>query len=201
MTDNSGFAAYALWNAIKLHFSSNYDYFKYNGKSNVTKTTFSTRKDKYSFYKLSRRYSLDELKQYYIANLLVKDSQWIGDIIGQEGEENYKKWQKRNQSLTYTFETDTMYLFDTVDMHQMLSVPDGGYPKLLGQLMEENISIETVIIMNDLMNFLPMWERKITDDLIWPEYLKRIKKYTPFVLYQKEKCKQILKEKIKDAET
>ena len=91
MTDNSGFAAYALWNAIKLHFSSNYDYFKYNGKSNVTKTTFSTRKDKYSFYKLSRRYSLDELKQYYIANLLVKDSQWIGDIIGQEGEENYKK--------------------------------------------------------------------------------------------------------------
>ena len=201
MTDNSGFAAYALWNAIKLHFSSNYDYFKYNGKSNVTKTTFSTRKDKYSFYKLSRRYSLDELKQYYIANLLVKDSQWIGDIIGQEGEENYKNWQKRNQSLTYTFETDTMYLFDTVDMHQMLSVPDGGYPKLLGQLMEENISIETVIIMNDLMNFLPMWERKITDDLIWPQYLKKLKKYTPFVLYQKEKCKQILKEKIKDAET
>ena len=65
--------------------------------------------------------------------------------------------------------------------------------------MEQSISIETVIIMNDMLKFLPMWENKIDDDLIWPEYLKKIKKYTPFVLYQQEKCKQLLKEKIKNA--
>ena len=63
MTENTGFAAYALWNALKLHFTSDsYDYFKYNGKTNVSKQTFSIRKDKYQFYKLSRKYSLEELE-------------------------------------------------------------------------------------------------------------------------------------------
>ena len=39
--DNTGFAAFALYNALKLHFTSDsYDYFKYHGKTNVSKTTF-----------------------------------------------------------------------------------------------------------------------------------------------------------------
>ena len=68
MTENTGFAAYALWNALKLHFTSDsYDYFKYNGKTNVSKSTFSTNKSKYQFYKLSRKYNLEELKDFYVA--------------------------------------------------------------------------------------------------------------------------------------
>ena len=52
MTENTGFAAFALYNALKLHFTSDsYDYFKYHGKTNVSKQTFTTRKDKYQFYK------------------------------------------------------------------------------------------------------------------------------------------------------
>ena len=71
MIENSGFAAFAMFHALKLHFTSDsYDYFKYNGKTNVTKTTFSTRKDKYTFYKLSRKLGLTELRDYYIANFL-----------------------------------------------------------------------------------------------------------------------------------
>ena len=61
MTENTGFAAFAMWNALKLHFTSDsYDYFKYNGKTNVSKQSFTTRKDKYQFYKLSRKYSLED---------------------------------------------------------------------------------------------------------------------------------------------
>ena len=44
MNEGTGFAAFALYNALKLHFTSkSYDYFKYNGKTNVTKTTFTER--------------------------------------------------------------------------------------------------------------------------------------------------------------
>lgn len=199
MSDTTGFAAFALWNALRLHFTTTYDYIKYNGKTNVTKSSFANRKDKYSFYKLSRKYTIDELKDFYISNMLVKNIQWIGDIVNQEGEENYKKWQKRNQSLTYKFEADIIYLFDKYLPVDLIKVTN-DYPKLLSELMEDNIAIESVIIMNDMLKFVPMWEQKITDDIIWPEYLNKIKKYTPFVLYQKEKCKQILKEKIKDAQ-
>ena len=71
MTENTGFAAFAMYNSFKLHFTStSYDYFKYNGKTNVTKENFMRRKDRYSFYKLSRKYSIAELKEYLVANFV-----------------------------------------------------------------------------------------------------------------------------------
>jgi len=51
LEEGSGFSAFALYNAIKLHFTTDsYDYFKYHGKTNVTRDNFAIRKDKYTFY-------------------------------------------------------------------------------------------------------------------------------------------------------
>lgn len=200
MIENSGFAAYALFHALKLHFTSDsYDYIKYNGKTNVTKTTFSTRKDKYSFYRLSRKFGLTELKDYYLANFLVSDIQWVGDIIGPDSEENYKKWQKRIQSLTYTFESDIIKLLDRVDVpNELLMVKKNEFPLLMQCAQQGDITIETLIILDDIMNFFPMWEKQIYDDIVWPNFKMKCQKYKAFLHYDKEKFKQILKEKIKE---
>lgn len=200
MTETTGFEAYALYQSIKLHFTSDsYDFFRYNGKTNVSKDNFSRNKAKYSFYKLSRKYSIEELKSFYIANFLETNVNWVGDISGIEGEENYKKWQKRNQSLTYRFEQDIIGLLNaTQSPPEMLVVEDGQYPLLLKEMTYGNISIETVCILNDIMNFLPMWDKKISDDVIWPTYKRKIEKYTPFIVYDKEKFKEILKESLRE---
>lgn len=197
MTENTGFEAYALWNALKLHFTSDsYDYFKYNGKTNVSKQSFITNKSKYQFYKLSRKYSIDELKQFYVANFIEGKGDWIGELL-QDGEENYTKWQKRYQSLTYTFENDIMYLLDKVDKpDDLLLVKSNEFPKLLQYLMSGSISIETVIILDDIMKFIPMWNKEIYDDIVWPNWLRKIEKYRPFVHYDKNKFLHILKKKI-----
>jgi hypothetical protein len=204
MTENTGFAAYALWNALKLHFTSeSYDYFKYNGKTNVSKQTFTTNKSKYQFYKLSRKYNLDELKNFYIANFIQGKGDWVGDLL-QDGDENYTKWQKTQQSLTYTFENDIMYMFDSVDGAEFWHIDDyfkpvdGGWPMLITKMMHEKISLETVCILVDILGCMPKWEKQITEDIIWPTHRRIIKKYTPFISYDKEKYKQILKEKIKE---
>jgi hypothetical protein len=55
-----------------------------------------------------------------------------------------------------------------------------------------------VCILNDIMNFLPMWSKKITDDVVWPTYKRKIEKYTPFIVYDKEKFKESLKESLKE---
>ena len=197
MTDTTGFDAYALYNALKLHFTGNYDYIKYNGKTSVSRTTFSTRKDKYHFYKLSRKYDVEELKLFYIANFIEDDGAWVGDLLTPQSEERFKKWQKKNQSLTYQFEQDIIYLFEKYDLKDILVVT-GEYPRLLQELMQNSIMIETVIIMDDLMNFLPMWQRKIQDDIIWPKWETKLTKYKPFVYYDKQKMKSILKEMVKE---
>jgi hypothetical protein len=202
MTENTGFAAFAMFNALKLHFTSDsYDYFKYNGKTNVSKQTFSTRKDKYSFYRLSRKYDLTNLREYYVANFLTGDVQWIGDILGPDAEENYKKWQKRMQSLTYTFESDIIKVMDQVDNpNELLIVKQNQFPKLMMFATQGDITLETLIILDDLMNFFPMWEKQIYDDIVWPNFKIKCVKYKPFLHYDKEKFKQILKEKIKEYE-
>ena len=200
MNEGTGFAAFALYNSLKLHFSSNsYDYIKYHGKTNVTKETFAVRKDKYQFYKLSRKYSLDELKDFYIANFLQGDK-WVGDMLSPEGEDIYKKWQKVQQSLTYTFQNDTIYLFEKYKPAEMFKV-SGNYPNLLKELMEDNIHIETLIYMDIIMGFLPVWKKEIEEDIIWPNWEMKLRKYQPFIFdqYNVQKFEDILKERITDA--
>lgn len=63
-------------------------------------------------------------------------------------------------------------------------------------MLQGDIMIETVAILNDLMGFFPMWERKIQDDIIWPNWKLKIEKYTPFITYDKLKLKSILKDNI-----
>lgn len=195
--DHHGYSAYALYNSLKLHFSSNsYDYFKYHGKTNVSESSFLKRRDKYSFYKLSRKYNLEELKNYYVSNFLEGDIRWVGSISGADGLDTYTKWQKRIQSLTYQFEQDIMYLFNKYEPKDLISVVDDHYPRLLEEMMQKSIMIETVVILNDLMGFFPMWEKKIKDDIIWPNWKMKLEKYTPFVYYDKAKFKAIVKEKM-----
>jgi hypothetical protein len=198
--ENTGFEAYKLYMAIKLHFTSNsYDFFKYNSKTNVTQSTFLKNKSKYQFYKLARKYSLIDLRDFYVANFLEGDK-WVGDMNTADGEQVYTKWQKVQQSLTYTFENDIIYLFDKYKPAEMFKT-SGNYPNLLNELMENNIHIETLVYMNMIMGFLPVWKKEIDDDIIWPNWEIKLRKYQPFIFDENkiQKFEDILREKIKDA--
>ena len=73
----TGYDAYELYLGIKLHFNSDYDYIKYNGKVNTNFDAFLKRKDKFQFAKLGSVYD-KELKDFIVSNLINEDS-WIGD--------------------------------------------------------------------------------------------------------------------------
>lgn len=201
MNDNTGFEAYCLYMCIRLHFTSKYDYFKYTGKTNTTKTSFTNRKDKYIFYKLSRKYTLNELRELYVANFVEKE-RWINEINGPEGEECYKNWKKINQSLTHRFEQDIIYLLDNFDRNDLFRIDRGTLPQLLLEVMQGNVTIETMIILNNMTHFFDMWKQNITDDIIWPMWLNKCLKYEPFIVYDKKKLENIVREKLKEhAET
>ena len=105
MTSREGYDAYTLYLGIKLHFySEDYNFIRYNGKVKADINSFLKRKDKYHFGKLFKTYKQD-LQDFYIANLLLKD-QWVGDLLENESDKVYKDWKKRNQKLSYLFETE-----------------------------------------------------------------------------------------------
>jgi hypothetical protein len=202
MNEAGGFEAYALFHALKLHFTSKYDYVKYSGKTNVSKDQFMLRKDKFQFYKLSRKYKREELFGFFVANMLVNPKIWVGDLLSEDAESEYKVWQKTQQSLSYVFEQDIQRVFDMVNNpEELLKVVDGQYPLLYNLYMQGKIAKETLIILNEILNFLPMWVKKVDDDLIFPEFIKSCEKYKPFLNFDKPKMLTILKKNLNQVTT
>lgn len=197
MSEVGGYEAFAMYHALKLHFTGTYDYVKYNGKVNINKDQFALRKDKFTYYKLSRKYKHDELFGFYVANLLKNPKVWVGELLTEDAHSEYTLWLKVQQSLSYIFEQDLNHLFDLVDKpDDLLKVVDGQYPLLYNNYLQDTIYLETVIILDDVLNFLPMWEKKIDDDIVFPDFLFKCKKYKPFLHYDKVKFKNLLKDKI-----
>lgn len=187
------FDAYSMYNALKLHFEQDsYDAVKYNFKSNVSSKSFFARKDKYFFAKLAKNYD-DKLLQYYIANFKNGVS-YVGDMLNEGGETNFKEHMKIRESIHREFEKDINTIteqFDDLLVVNNINTP----PKIIEMWMEEDVSLETVVILNSCTDFV-YWEgKKITETLFWPDVSRKIIKYGPFVNFNREKCINILKKR------
>jgi hypothetical protein len=117
---------------------------------------------------------------------------WAGDLLQEEAIVAYKLRMATIQSLSYKFQSDCQKLKDGVSSPNELLITDGDYPKLLTMTLQKDIHLETLVIMNSIMNFLPMWDKKISDTIRYPEFSRKVKKYTPFLQFDKEKFKNII---------
>ena len=194
----TGYEAFSIYNALKLHFSQqSYDYFKYNGKSRISVDSFENRKDKYHFYKLSRKYKEDEYINFLVANFIVNEKTWAGDLLKTEAEVNYLRRMKYMQSMTYSFENDCNLVFEELDdPNEVLRVEDGEYPVLLLMALRKEIQPETLVILNALLNFFPAWSKNVADTIRWPDYRMKMLKYTAFVPFDSVKYRLMLKKVI-----
>lgn len=194
----TGLEAYQLYTALKLHFTTSYDFFKYGGKvSSATVKNFEINKGKFFFYKLSRKYKREELFGFYVANLLKNPKVWAGELVTEDADSEYKVWLRTQQSLSYIFDQDLSHLLEQVSSpNDMLKVVDGQYPLLYNEHLQNKVCIETIVILNDILGFFPMWKKKVEDDIIFPDFMKRCEKYRPFLHYDQVKFKKTLKDKI-----
>jgi hypothetical protein len=183
------FEAYQKFLALKQYFNSDYDYFKYQGKVSASKDSFERRKDKYQFYRLSKHQDVEKL---LVANFVERDLKWVGDVFDEEGQRVYSDWLRRQESLTYIFTNDIKKLLPKFDDNVIIK--DGQHPPLLRFYLRKEISVETLVILNDVFNFFPYWNKHIEDTIIWPGIYKKCLKYKPFVQYNVFKCKSALKE-------
>lgn len=191
----TGYETYVLYNALKLHFTQDsYDFFKYQGKSRATVDSFEKRKDKYLFHKLSRKYnSQDEMAQFLIANFVEDPNIWVGQLLQEESEQIYQNQQKVLQSLSYVFENECRELFESVKNPNELLKTNGDYPVLLTKTLRKEVHFETLCILNKILNFVPVWDKKIIDTIRWPDFKKRMIKFTTFLPSDVIKYKLILK--------
>ena len=186
------FDSYKLYNALKLHFETDsYDAVKYNYKSNVTPSSFFKRKDKYFFAKLAKKYDKN-LKEFYISQFKNTET-YVGDMMDEEAEKNYLDFKRIQESIHRVFLIDINKLNDQEQKFDKLFESDKGQLPLVIKLwMQEEISLETIVILNSILGFIPRESKKISDTIIWPDTKRLIEKYTPFVNYSKNKCTKLL---------
>ena len=101
--------AYQMYLGLKLHFTTDYDYTRYGGKTSSHYTSFLKRRDRHFFARVAKKYD-DKALDYYVSNFVKSPKGWLGDFK----EENYLEWSKNKQSLTYNFITDMSFLFTIV---------------------------------------------------------------------------------------
>jgi len=188
---NDPFESYKLYNALKLHFESSYDAIKYNFKTSVTPNSFYKRKDKYFFAKLAKKYN-GELKDFYISQF-INTEKYIGDMMDSEADQNYMKYKKIKESIHRVFSVDINRIREeNVPFDDMFKAVNGQHPLIIKLWMQEEISLETVVILNSIFGFIDRESKNISDTIIWPDTRRLIDKYTPFVSFNTSKCKQML---------
>ena len=190
---NDAFNIYVYYLALKRHFTSSYDYFKYNGKVKANTMSFENRKDKFFFYKLSKK---KEAKDIILANMLANPNAWAGELLDDKAESIYKDWAKRKQSLTYEFKSDIVNMDD--DFNLNFYVENGQHPRLLKLYMMNRISLETLVILCDITGCMKYWEKNISDNIVFPDINTLVRKYQPFLEYDKAKMRKILLDKYND---
>ncbi len=188
------FESYKLYNALKLHFETDgYDAFKYNFKTKVKPQSFFNRRDKYFFAKIGKNYGKDALT-YYVANFKEGVS-YVGDMVNEVGETNFKNHQKVAQSITRVFQDDINKLseINETNFNGLFMSEEGQQPLIVQLWLQEEIHLETLVILDSILGFMQRESKNISDTLIWPDIQRKILKYAPFVNFDKDKCVNICK--------
>ena len=202
----NGFDVYKIYLAIKLHFTSknqSYDFHKHNGRTTARLETFTKRRDRYYFHRLSKSYDNKSIVNYFLSNFVSNTNLWVGDIIGKAGDEHYKQWSKKIESLHYYYEKDIDYIIERmttkdIKFNDLFLSIDGQHPPIIKMFLAKKINFETLIILDDILRFTKKLNKNIKEKVLWPKLFDRMKRYKPFLSYNITKYKISLRDKMKE---
>ena len=109
--------------------------------------------------------------------------------------EEANHWKRRLQSVTYNFKSDLDVLLESVDHFDDLFQKNAQYPIILLKLYQEEIQLETFLILNQMLNFFPQFDKEL-DEYQWPVTRKLCNKYGSFLNVDLEKYSQIVKKEL-----
>ena len=186
---------YLMYCAMKAHFGkTNYNFIKYGGKSRVSRNSFFKRKDRYFFVKLSKKYKTEnEIRNYFIANFMMEQRGYVANF----NDENYEKWQNRQNNFHDIFTNEIQPMIQ--DFNSLFEIKKSEHPKLMKEYLGKRISLETLIILDELVEYSKKWNEHLKDDLLWPDLKKLMNNYKWFLTFDKKQYRINLLTMIKES--
>ena len=178
------FGVYKMYIALKLHFTTdNYDITKRNGKVKASRQAFAKRTDLFSIKKISKTYSDEEIANFLVSNFVSGD-RWGGMFDSEAGK-------------TYT---DLDNLLDELDKDNLtfkdaFAITKSQHPYILKMFLRKSVSLETMVILEKIFPYLEYFDKELEGDILWPDTSRLIKKYKPFLKFDKEKYNEIFRKR------
>ena len=183
-----------MYCALKAHFSrSNYDFHKYGGKTKISRDSFWKRKDKYFFVKLTKKLDDNNSIQDYLLSNFVKDRK---GYIANFNDENYKVWKDKKTDFYNVFFNELKPLVKNFE--PLFQTKNNNHPKLLKEFLGDRVSLETLIILDELVSFSKNWDKELKEDIVWPDLKKMMKNYKGFLTIDRNRCRIKLLELIEE---
>lgn len=184
------------YQAVKLHFSSkNYDYFKYQGK--VKKNNFA---DIIPYTIISKGKYKTDFPDFFIPGLFQNPKVNIEYFMNEDYLKIWKYWKSYQTSPIYFFKEELIevesYLNNKqIDYNSLFKISENELPLLYKFLIKSQISPQTVIYLDQVLNFRKTFSRKVTENIMFPKLDKRIQKISSFIRNQdSDKLKKVVKE-------
>ena len=174
---------YLMYCAMKAHFgNTDYDFITYKGKSRVSRDSFYKRKDRFFFVKLSRKYKeYNEIRDYFISNFIKDRNGYISSF----NNENYENWKIRRYSFYGIFSEEIKPFVK--EFNPLFEVKKSEHPKLMKEFLGGRLSLETLIVLDELVKFTKKWNQKLKDDIVWLDLKKIMNDYKRFLTIDKNK--------------
>ena len=174
---------YLMYCALKAHFGkTDYDFVTYHGKTRIKRDSFYKRKDRGFFVKISRKYKTEEnVKNYFVSNF-IKDSK---GYVSNFSDENYEEWKDKRANFYNQF---TLEIGPFVkNFNPIFFIKDDEHPILLKEYLGKRVSLESLIILDELVEFTKTWNKKLSEDYIWQDIKKLMNNYKRFLTLDKNK--------------
>jgi hypothetical protein len=205
---------YVLFTALKLHFNSqSYNAVTYSYKTPAsTRLAFSKRKDQFYYAKLARKFLVkDELHNFILANVVyTKGKIWVGDLLSTEAENRYVLWRKRTEALRQTVRDDLRFVLEASPLSQTVYTDSSEdedasktinaafeyvfemtetYPRIIAYYLSDEVSLETIVVLEKMFGFTKNANKKIQEPIIWPKLYLTIQKYTSLLKFDMKSMK------------
>jgi len=200
MTSMTPFDVYKSYLALRLHFTTDqYDVIKQQGRVRASKQAFFKRIDLFAIKKISETMKDKEVVDFLISNFISGD-RW-GGVFDIESKKNYLDWKKRLESISYIFDKEITLIGNKLEKYQLdfsyaFVVKNNEHPLILKMYLSKIVSIETLVILNKLNNFVDKLDVELKDDIMWPDVSRLIIKYSPFLNINKEKYESIVRARV-----
>ena len=72
-------------------------------------------------------------------------------------------------------------------LEPLFEVKNSSHPKLLKEFLGSRVSLETMLVLDELVSFSKKWDKQLEDDIVWIDLKKLMENYKGFLTINKNR--------------